>query len=50
MIDWLNSIGLSLTSEYGYIVYTTACVLAVMVISSIVSCIFGTVLGIFSKH
>lgn len=50
MISWLESIGLSLSSEYGYIVYTTACVLAVMVVSSIVSCIFGVVLGIFNKN
>ena len=35
MIEWLQSIGLSLTSEYGYIVYTTACVLAVIVVSSV---------------
>ena len=50
MIDWLQSIGLSLTSEYGYIVYTNACVLAVMIVSSIISCVFGVVLGIFSKN
>lgn len=50
MIEWLQSIGISLTSEYGYIVYTTACVLAVIVVSSIVSCIFGVVLGIFNKN
>ena len=49
MIEWLQSIGLSLNSDYGYIVYTTACVLAVIVVSSIVSCIFGVVLGIFNK-
>lgn len=50
MIEWLQSIGLFLNSEYGYIVYTTACVLAVMIVSAIISCIFGVVLGIFSKN
>lgn len=49
MIDWLNSIGLSVTSEYGYIVYTTACVLSVMVCSAIISCIFSAVFGIFNR-
>lgn len=49
MIAWLESIGLSLTSEYGYIVYTTACIIAVIIVSSVVSCIMGVVFGIFSK-
>lgn len=49
MIEWLESIGLSVSSEYGYIVYTTACVLAVMVVSAIISCIFSAVFGVFNK-
>lgn len=49
MIDWLQSIGLSPTGDYAYMVYATACVLAVMIISCITSVIFGVFTGIFHK-
>lgn len=49
MISYLESIGLSMSSEYAYMVYATACVLAVMIISSITSVIFGVFTGIFHK-
>lgn len=49
MIEWLQSIGLSASGEYSYMVYATACVLAVMIISCISSVIFGIFTGIFHK-
>ena len=49
MIQWLEGIGLSMNSEYAYMVFATACVLAVMIISSITSVIFGVFTGIFHK-
>lgn len=49
MITWLQSIGLSASGDYAYMVYATACVLAVMIISCIASVIFGVFTGIFHK-
>lgn len=49
MITWLESIGLTASGEYGYMVFATACVLAVMIISCITSVIFGVFTGIFHK-
>lgn len=49
MIEWLQSIGLSASGEFAYMVYATACVLAVMIISCISSVIFGIFTGIFHK-
>lgn len=49
MIQWLESIGLSFSSPYDYMIYATACVLAVMIVSAITSVIFGVFTGIFHK-
>lgn len=49
MIQWLESIGLSVTGDYAYMVYATACILAVMIVSAITSVIFGVFTGIFHK-
>lgn len=49
MIEWLQSIGLTTSGDYAYMVYATACVLAVMIISCITSVIFGVFTGIFHK-
>lgn len=49
MITWLESIGLTLSGDFAYMVYATACVLAVMIVSAITSVIFGVFTGIFHK-
>ncbi len=50
MLTWLNSIGLSVSSEYGFLVYACAGALAVIVVGAVVSCIFGVFTATFHRR
>ena len=51
MLAWLSDLGFTVSAfgEYKYMIYAAAVAISVLMISSIVSVIFGVIVGVFNK-